>query len=249
MPVSIRKLAPSILVASYRFPIDEYIATENKWPWLQAPPGTGDLCQTCSRLNFLWLFDHALSAYEVRDNGLVAKLSDGICLGLYGDISRRLNCNFCQLVVHAFEQGADIQMLNYYDEWPEQEVWMNNYFPSKHGFALVPVADIDGNITQLGLRFGSVNDDNTFVGLGLRTITIHRVFETPDTRTRGQGRAIDTNIECMMRTIKDWVRPCSAHEASTTVMKRENVTRVRLIDTRNHCIVGPLRNERYVALR
>jgi hypothetical protein len=249
MPVSIRTLAPSISVASYRFPIDECIATENKWPWLQAPPGTGDLCQTCSRLNFPWLFDHALSAYEVRDNGLVAKLSDGICLGLYGDISRRLNCNFCQLVVHAFEQGADIQMLNHYDEWPEQEVWMNNYFPSKHGFALVPVADIDGHITQLGLRFGSGNDDNTFVGLGLRTITIHRVFETPDTRTRGQGRAIDTNIECMMRTIKDWVRPCSAHEASTTVMKRENVTRVRLIDTRNHCIVGPLRNERYVALR
>ena len=74
---------------------------------------------------------HALTAYEVGEDGLVAKLSDGICLGLCGHISHRSGCGFCQLAVHAFEHGADIEMLNYYDNWHEQEVWINNHVSSK----------------------------------------------------------------------------------------------------------------------
>lgn len=249
MPVSIRTLSPTISAASYRFPVDKEKVVEEDWPWLHAPSSASDLCENCSRLSFPWLFTQALSAYTVIDGALTAKLSDGICLGLYKDISRRLNCSFCQLLVHALKEGADIEMLNQYDEWPQREVWINNHFLGKDGFVVVPKADTDERIARLGVRFRSDDEDNLIVSFEGRTVMIQEIVEAPDIPARDLGRALDTNTEGLVQTIKDWLQPCLAHEAPAIAPKREDITSIRLIDTQKHCIVGPLRNERYVALR
>jgi hypothetical protein len=249
MPVSIRTLSSIASAAGYQFPVDKDKIEEEDWPWLHAPSRAGDLCGKCSRLNFPWLFAQALSAYVVIDGALTAKLSDGICLGLYEDISRQSSCSFCQLLVHALKQGADITMLNQYDNWPQQEVWINNYFLGKRGFAMIPEADTDEQIARLGVRFSSGDEDDLIVNFGGRTVMIQEILEAPGISARGFGRALDTNIEGLVQTIKNWLQPCLAHETPAIAAKRENIASIRLIDTQDYCIVGPLHSKRYVALR
>ncbi|KAI8930938.1 hypothetical protein NX059_011953 [Plenodomus lindquistii] len=248
MPVFIRTLALDTSVVSYRFPDNEHEATEQRWPWLKSPSSDGDLCRTCSSLNFSWLFNNALSAYEIRRDGLVAKLSDGICLGLYGHISSRSSCGFCQLIVQAFEQGADFETLDRYDSWHEQEVWVNNYFPDQFGHSLIPNASIDEHVTQLGMRLGSSNDSRTIVDLGSRAVVISQIFTAPRWQARGKGRAIEYNVEGLVQTLRDWVLPCTTQNTSADLTTRDDAAKLRLIDTRDHCIVGPLLRVRYVAL-
>lgn len=248
MPISVRTLAPTISSASYHFPANGNKAGEENWPWIQAPSNTGDLCENCSQLNFPWLFHNALSAYTVTNGAVTTKLSDGICLGLYGTISSRSSCIFCQLLVFTLQQSADVEMVLQYDDWPQKELWINNHFLGKDGYAMVRDVDTDERIARLGLRFKSDDEHNSIVNFGGRTCMIQQIFKAPSAPTRNMGRALDTDVAGLVQTIKDWVHPCLVHEIQAAA-KHEDSASIRLVDTYNNCIVGPLRRQRYVALR
>lgn len=151
IPVQIRTLDPHFTAAGYRFASEKQNVAEEDWPWLRLPSKSNNLCKNCSRINFHWLFTEALSGYPVTVGTLSAKLSDGICLGLYKDVSSRSHCDFCQLIVHALEYGADIELLNQYDDWPQKEIWVNNHFyDAKESVVMVPVADGLKRIPRIG---------------------------------------------------------------------------------------------------
>lgn len=245
MPVSIRKLTPTIASASYHFFADGDKAVQEDWPWLHARPSAGDLCEKCSRLYFPWLFTNALSAYMVSDGVVPTTLYEGICLGLYADIFSRSSCTFCQLLVYALEQSADIEMMYHYDDWPKKELWINNYFLGKGGFVMIPDADADKRVAQLGVRFKAQNEDKLITNLGGPAVMIQQISRPPNMPTKSPGRALNTDIAGLVQTIKDWVHPCLALMSA----KRGHTASIRLIDAQNKCVVGPLNNQRYVVLR
>jgi hypothetical protein len=248
MPISIRTLAPTIATASYRFAADHEVVEED-FPWIHARTDDGRLCGNCSRLNFPWLFKHPLSAHKVSDGARTAQLSDGICLGLYADISSRSTCNFCQLLVHALEEGADIELMNQYDAWPQQEVWINNHFLSETGFVMIPESETDEVIARLGVRLKADDEEDVIISFKGRTTMIQEIVEPSRNPANGAGRAVDTNVEDLVETIGGWLKPCLTQQAPPAAMSKRGESAIRLIDTEKYCIVGPFCKQRYVALR
>jgi hypothetical protein len=254
MPISIRKLGSTFSAASYRFRNAQSKDTPEEWPWLLARGSHAGLCATCSQLNFRWLFGESLAGCTVSDGTSTSLMSDGICLGLHSDVSSRSNCTFCQLIIYALEEGADIDMMNSFDEWPSQEIWLRNHAVSQSG-KVVNFADLTGEyIVRLDLRLDKNRDDNVIFssgGFGGRTIAIQEIHACPLTSQAQsrEGRAVDSDTKGLVRTIQRWIKPCLEDEAVSTGIRSRSDADVRLIDTMNECIVGPLRHERYVALR
>lgn len=250
MPVEIRTLAPTFTAAGYRFPVVRDNATYENWPWLRSSSNVKNLCENCSRLDFHWLFTQALSGYTVTDGALSARLSDGICLGLHKDISNRSNCQFCQLIVHALEYGADIEMLNQYDVWSQREVWINNHFYDAQGsVTMVPVADGVERVARLGIRFKSETEDNLIFKHGGRQVTIQQIIEIENSPVPLSGRALSRSSAELAQLIKGWKQLCSLQGHAAHGARRDTSASLRLIDTQDQCIVGPVSDRRYVALR
>jgi hypothetical protein len=254
MPISIRKLGSTFSAASYRFPDAQSKDTPEEWPWLLARASHIDLCATCSQLNFRWLFRESLAGYTVSDGTSSSLMSDGICLGLHSELSSRSNCEFCQLIIYALEEGADIDMMNSFDEWPSQEIWLRNHAVSQSG-KVVNFADLTGEyIIRLDLRLDGNRDDNVIFssgGFGGCTIAIQEIHDCPLTSQAQsrEGRAVDIDTKGLVETIRRWIEPCFDGEVAFAKVHNQSDAEIRLIDTRNECIVGPMRHERYVALR
>ena len=250
MPVQIRTLDSPLTAAGYRFPSKRHNAAEEDWPWLRLPFKPSNLCENCSRLNFQWLFTEALSGHVVTVGTLSAKLSDGICLGLHKDISSRADCDFCQLVVHALEYGADIEMLNQYNDWPQKEIWINNHFyDAQDNVVMIPVADRVKRVARLGIRFASDAEDNVLFVHGGRHVMIQQISASIHDSIATSGRALSENYVDLIERIRTWIEPCLDQRSAVTVNEDSRGTFLRLIDTQDQCIVGPLSNKRYVALR
>lgn len=250
MPVEIRTLAPTLTAAGYRFPLETTEASEDGLPWLRTSSDIGKLCTNCSRLNFPWLFTQALSGHTVTTGSQMALLSDGICLGLHKDISSRSRCEFCQLIIHALEYGADIEMLNQYNDWSHKEVWINNHFFDTRGsVVMVPVADGIERVARLGIWLKSGAEEDVVFKHGGRQVMIQQVSATRGSQTSVAGRALSSSSADLVQTIRNWIYPCSLQSGAETAARPHVATSIRLIDTRNGCVIGPVSGRRYVALR
>jgi hypothetical protein len=256
MPISIRKLGPTFSAASYRFPSAQIQSAVEDWPWLRAPDSHSQLCAICTQLNFSWLFRESLAGFTVSDGTISSQLSDGICIGLYADILRRSDCSFCQLLVYSLEEGADIDMMNDHDEWPQQEIWLQNHALFGSGTKVVDFASRkDEHVVRLDVRLKANNEENIMFssgGPGGRTVTIQMIRRDPVSSLvqSFEGRAVDQATAELVQTIQQWIHLClDIHESTATHPTNHDRASIRLIDTTNACIVGPKRHERYVALR
>lgn len=250
MPIEIRTLAPTFTAAGYRFHSAANKAPIESWPWLRLPSNTNNLCENCSRLNFRWLFTHALSACAVNVDAQTATLSDGICLGLHKDIKNRSHCDICKLIIHALEYGADIEMVNQYEDWSQQEVWINNHFFDARGsVVMVPVADGVERVTRLGIRLKSNVEDNLIFKHGGRQVMMQRILEHKGSLAPAAGRALCNSSSELVQMIKNWTHPCAQNRDATVDARRDAAATVRLIDTKDRCIVRPVSHRRYVVLR
>jgi hypothetical protein len=252
MPISIRELGPSFSAANYRFPPVQADFTTEFWPWLRAPDSNTPLCATCAQLNFRWLFRESLADLVVSDGLSTSQLSDGICIGLYADVLNRSGCSFCQLLVYSLEEGADIDMMNEHDDWPQQEIWLRNHALSESGKVVRFESQKDEHVVRLDVRLKANKEENIMFssgGPGGRTVTIQQIRRDPTSSLLQlyEGRAVDQNATELVGTIQQWISPC-LKEAATDPQHHDSAS-IRLIDTANACIVGPKRHERYVALR
>lgn len=251
MPIAIRTLArrPTINAASYRFPnqqiYDEHI---KEWPWLRMPSNVDRLCNICSRLDFAWLFSQSLFGCTVSDGESSAQMSDGICLGLYTEILHRTSCEFCQLLVYALEEGADIEMLNDRKNWPRKEIWILNYFLGQSTWGLSPATDNGSQVVRLGVRLKAEDEQNVIVSFNRRTVMIQQIRDDKD-QLANSGRIVDMDPEGLVQTVRQWLSRCHDDGNLADEAAKQADTKVRLIDTSEACIVGPFSNERYVALR
>jgi hypothetical protein len=254
MPISIRRPGSELSVAGYRFPQTQDKHVVEDCPWLREPGSNTQLCNVCSQLNFAWLFRESLAGYTVSDDATTSSLSDGIYLGLYVDVSRR-TCVFCQLLVYAIEEGADVNMMNEYDDWPCQKIWLRNHSLSASG-RVVNFQDREiEHVVRLDVRLKADTEDNVMFsswGPGARTVTIQKI--RPDLVNAAvqlyEGRAVDQDTATLVQTIRKWIYPCSDDcESAAKALSRPESTSIRLIDTMNLCIVGPVRDKRYVTLR
>jgi hypothetical protein len=253
MPISIRTLSEIFSAASYRFPRAHANSVVQDWPWLRVPSGNTKLCDICSQLNFQWLFQESLAGFKVSDGVSEAQLTDGICLGLYGDVAQRSNCTFCQLLVHTLEVGAHIGMLNYYDDWPQREIWLQNHALTESGQTISFEAWKEDHVVRLDVRLKAEDDEkNVIFSTGGRTVMIQQIRDSPgqELAHAPRGRAVDQNTEGLVDTIQRWIRPCSDNYVAPSIQSEpKGLASIRLIDTANACIVRPLQRERYVALR
>jgi hypothetical protein len=111
MPISLRKLGPTFTAANYWFLSNQDHSAVEDWPWLRA-----QICSICAQVNFRWLFEELLADFVLTDGAAISQLSDGICMGLYADISWRLDYRVCQLLIYSFEDGAEIDTQNDRDD-------------------------------------------------------------------------------------------------------------------------------------
>jgi hypothetical protein len=252
MPISIRKLGPTFTAANYWFlPYRNYSAVED-WPWLRTPDVNTQLCSICAQLNFRWLFKESLAGSIVTDGASTSQLSDGICLGLYADASRRLDCQFCQLLIYSFEEGADIDMLNDRDDWPKQEIWLRNHSVSGSGKVVDFESQKDEHVVRLDVRLKANDEEGVMFSSGGRTVTIQVIQEDPSTFLVQlfEGRAVDQSTTNLVHTIQRWIAPClNDCRSAISDSQRHDSANIRLVDTTNACIVGPKRDEKYVVLR
>jgi hypothetical protein len=251
MPISIRKTGQTFSAAGYRFPQAQENHVTEDWPWLRRPGSDTQLCDVCSQLNFAWLFQESLAGCTVTDDGTTSQLSDGIYLGLHAEVSRR-TCPFCQLLVYALEEGADIDMMNEYDEWPYQELWLRNHSLSASGRVINFQNQKNEHIVRLDVRLKPTGEDNVMFsswGPGARTVTIQKIRTDPISGPiqLHEGRAVDQDTTALVQTIRQWISPCLNSTAKSLIPP--DSASIRLIDTMDACIVGPMRNKRYVALR
>jgi hypothetical protein len=252
MPISIRKLGPTFSAASYRFLPDQTKSIVEDWPWLRAPDANTRLCSICAQLNFRWLFRESLAGSVVSDGVSTSHLSDGICIGLYADLSCRSDCSFCQLIIYALEEGADIDMLNDRDDWPRQEIWLRNHSLSGSGRVVDFESQKDEHVVRLDVRLKASDEEDIMFSSGGRTVMIQAIQEEPVSTSVQlfEGRAVDQNTSELVRTIQRWISPClNDCKPGATDQRRKDSASIRLIDTTNECIVGPKRNERYAILR
>lgn len=255
MPVSIRSPAPHVFAGSYHFPSKIDSSEIDKWPWLQpSDMSATDLCDTCSHLNLPWLLSHPLFEVEVSDGSNMSRLSDGICLGSYANISSRTSCQVCQLFVHALENGADIDMLNEYDKWTDRDLYIMNYLFSKSGLALSPDSKEGEYAVRLGVLLKDVEND-LIMRIESRTVMIHQIHSNINQPPLYAGRALALEPTELKETIQQWTRPClSVHENSISNLafsRRLHRTPIRLIDTTKSCITAPLPGDEphvYIAL-
>lgn len=248
MPIEIRTLAP-FTAAGYRFRSAADTVPIESWPWLRLSSNTTNLCENCSRLNFRWLFAHALSGFAVNIDAQTT-LSDGICLGLHKDINDRSHCDICKLIIHALEYGADIEMVNQYEDWSQQEVWINNHFFDARGsVVMVPVADDVERVARLGIRLKSNVEDNLIFKHGGRQVMMQRILEHKVSSAPAAGRALCNSPSDLVEMIKEWIHPCTQNREAIVKARRDSAATVRLIDTKDRCVVGPLSYKRYVVLR
>lgn len=249
MPVRLRTLGPNLIVAGYWFSEKEDEPEKFDWPWLHEPLRNNNLCANCSCLNFTWLFTHGLSGHTIDIDDRSTKLSDGICLGVYKDILKRSRCQFCKLVVHALEYAADVEMLNQYDDWPEQEVWINNHFFDARGMVvMVPAEHAYKCIARLGIRLKSATEDNLIFLHGGRRVMIQEIRSD---FSSAAGMRLSRDSEALVQTIKNWTRFCQLRSPRHTPLQTYNGS-IRLVDTYNQCITGPIAMtsiDHYVALR
>lgn len=181
-------------------------------------------------------------------------MSDGIYLGLHAEVSARSTCAFCRLIIYALEEGADIGMINEYDDWPAQEVWLRNHALSQSGKVVNFVDKEDEHVVRLDIWLSKKREENIMFSSGGpegRTVTIQEVQVNPlSSEVQSyEGRAVDNDTKGLVETIQRWTRPCLEGEAASTDAHSRSSARVRLIDTVHECIVGPTHHERYVALR
>jgi hypothetical protein len=252
MPISIRSPAPHVFAASYHFPSEDENSEVNRWPWLQpSDPNAAGLCDTCSRLNFSWLLSKSLYEVEVSDDSGTSRLSDGICLGSYAIISSRTSCQFCQLLVHALENGADIEMLNEYDAWPDRELYIMNYLFSKSGLALSPDSKKGEYAVRLGVLLKAVDYD-AIMNFGSRTVMIQQIHDSVNQPPLYVGRPLALEPAGLVETIRQWGDPCLSIQTDTPLLSRRiDRTPIRLIDVDNSCITAPLptgERHNYIAL-
>jgi hypothetical protein len=207
MPISIRKLGPTFTAANYRFSPNHNHSAVEDWPWLRTPDINTQLCFICAQLNFQWLFEESLPGSVVPDGASTSRLSDGICVGLYADILRRLDSPFCQLLVYSFEQGADIDVLNDRDDWPKQEIWLRNRSISGSGKVIDFESQKDEHVVRLDVRLKVNDEEDVMFSSGGRTVTIQvirkdlfssfiQIFE---------GRAMDQDTPHLLQTIERWI--------------------------------------------
>jgi hypothetical protein len=251
MPISIRKTGQTFSAAGYRFPQAQEKDVVEDWPWLRRPGSDTQLCDVCSQLNFTWLFQESLAGCTVTDAGITSQLSDGIYLGLHADVSRR-KCPFCQLLVYALEEGADIDMMNEYDEWPCQELWLRNHSLSTSGRVINFQNLKNEHIVRLDVRLKPAGEDNVMFsswGPGARTVMIQKIRTDPISGPMQihEGRVVDQDTDTLMQTIRQWIHPCL--DSTVRGLSSPETASIRLIDTMDACIVGPMRDKRYVALR
>lgn len=254
MPIAIRTLHPnfSFSAASYRFPAAQDKSVVEDWPWLRLPAPNTSLCDTCSRLNFHWLFRESLAGFEVPYDMGKAQLSDGLCLGLYADVACRSDCLFCQLLVYSLEEGGNIDMLNDYENWAHQEIWLRNHALTESGRMANFEALNNNLVVRLDIRLKADAEENVLFSSGVRTLTIQEIRESREQcLVQGRsGRALDRTTEGLVQTVQRWLRPCVNDNDSTALPPQHaESASIRLIDTTNACIVGHMRHERYVALR
>jgi hypothetical protein len=255
MPILIRKLGPTFSAASYRFSSAEIQYAVEDWPWLRIPTSHSQLCAICAQLNFPWLFRESLAGLEVSDGISTSQLSDGICIGLYANVLRHSNCPFCQLLIYSLEEGADIDMMNDHDEWPQQEIWLRNHALFGSGKVVDFVSRKDERVVRLDVRLKANNEENVMFssgGPGGRTVTIQLIQQDPVSSgiQSFEGRAVDQVTAELVQTIQQWISPClDICKPAATQPQNHDSASIRLIDTTNACIVGLQRHKRYVALR
>ncbi|KAF2472799.1 HET-domain-containing protein [Lindgomyces ingoldianus] len=254
MPIRIRTPAPGVFAASYHYPTGKGEFDSETFPWLNPSDSSSPrLCHICSRLNFSWLYSQSLYEYNASDGSATSPLSDGIRLGLFADIAGRLFCSFCQLIVHAMKNVADIDMLNEFDEWHSRDIYIMNYAYSKSGLAISPESKKAGSKeTEYAMRLGvwlkHIKDDETIMHFGRRSVMIQRVCDDSAKPIMYGGLPLALDTPSQIQTINRWIRPCLEDTRPTALTSRHDMKALRLIDTQKSCIVGPFQGERYVAL-
>lgn len=250
MPIYIRSPAQNIFAASYHFPTNQRTSNVESFPWLKcSTTEPQDLCNICSQLNFPWLFSQSLFEYTVSDNSAESRLSEGLCLGSFGDIFLRESCSFCQLVAYAFRNGADIDMINESDKWPERDVHLMNYFFSDSGLAISPETKKGEYAVRLGVWLKSAEEDNTILNFARRTVMLQKICDETSDPIVYCGRAVAPDTKGLVQTIQEWMRPCLEDNTPLSLAPRwKETAMIRFIDTQKSCIVDSWRNQRYVCL-
>ncbi|KAF2243932.1 HET-domain-containing protein [Trematosphaeria pertusa] len=251
MPVVIRShQIRDVFTASYHFPEDE--PDTNDYPWLQEVSGNdGSLCHTCARLHFSWLFKNSVFDYNVSDGSLTSRLVDGICLGPFVNVFNRRSCSFCQLLAHSLTYWAEYDMIFDSEGGENRNIYLVNMVSTKRGTKLSRGPEDEESAMRLGVSLKQLNAEGINMGFGNSTAATANIQRLDAGRTWPYGGLPSAKDPSeLIQRIKQWITPClnDLQSLQHSAKNPEACASIRLIDTENACIIGPLRRENYVAL-